>query len=164
MCRPRTEPLTLKTEEIDRTGHFRQFYVPFWRHQPATTPNSAPNTSCPLLPPHCPTISTSKSFKIIPKGCERSQTEEGCLLNAFSEFSQKKTKFPDGRSRGFPSPMGAQGGFRAQIGNFTRHLTRAPRGPWPILPPCTCPGDISLALGPPGYHARPRYRAEKGLK
>ena len=117
-----------------------------------------------LLPPHCPIISISKIFKIVPKGCERSQTEEGCLLNAFSEFLRKKNEIPGWGSRGFPSPMGAQGGFRAQIGDFTRHLTRAPRGPWPILPPCTCPGDISLALGPPGYHARPRYRAEKGLK
>ena len=52
-------------------------------------------------------------------------------------FYEKKTKFPDGVvGRGFLSPMGAQEGFRAQIGDFLGHLARAPRDPWPILPPC----------------------------
>jgi len=70
----------------------------------------AQNTSYPLLPPCCPTISTSKIFKIIPKGCERSQTEEGCLLNAFSEFLRKKTKFPDGVVGVFHRRWGLRGG------------------------------------------------------
>ena len=70
-----------------------QWVPPTSKHGPTTNPETpmleqvpAQNTSYPLLPPCCPIISTSKIFKIIPKGCERSQTEEGCLLNAFSEF------------------------------------------------------------------------------
>ena len=77
------------------------------------TPRASPSSKTPPTPsyPHIARQSrVSKIFKIVPKGCERSQTEEGCLLNAFSEFLRKKTKFPDGVVGVFHRRWGLRGG------------------------------------------------------
>ena len=93
-----------------------QWVPPTSKHGPVTTPETprANPSSKHLLPPPTPmlpdNLDMSKIFKIIPKGCERSQTEEGCLLNAFSEFLRKKTKFPDGVVGVFHRRWGLRGG------------------------------------------------------